>query len=344
MFALPGCGRAGVASGKRLKRRAGVLGVLELGDTKRQNKGHDLPTTSPEANRSCLEVPSSKRGVLGVLGVLGEGCGRAGVASGKSSASSSRPSAPTPSASFPGKTHADNSSASSSHSSAPSSSASSPGKRCADALGTSGVKRHAGVLGESSVAKRSAGVMGVLAAAGGHANAGSRVCSAWPAHGRHSKMAARAALSAVGASAAGAVSDMAGRADETHAAHKARHPRFHPHCPRCIYDELHAGWERGHGCHRHCAAGNEVRTVWLAQRPAHLGGVWGLGCIFCAAYNSKRGPQPRGVKRGKMGSSGRWSRFEVRALSQMGSRAVRQHADTLTHRLATRAYFVPDCL
>ena len=38
---------------------------------------------------------------------------------------------------------------------------------------------------------------------------------------------------------------------------------------------------------------------------------------------------------------GAWSSFEVCALSQVACRGVRQHAETLTHRLATRAYFLP---
>ena len=179
---------------------------------------------------------------------------------------------------------------------------------------------------EPPVAKRCTGVLGVSA---------------------RSKMAARAALSAAGASSAGTLADIVGSAGETQREHKARHPQFHPGCSRCVYEQLHKGWEQGHGCHRHGASGNEVRTVWLAQRPAHLGGVWGLGCVFCAAYSLKHGGHARvkqlKLKRGSMGSSGRWSRYEVRALSQMGSQAVRQHADTFTHRLATRAFFVPDC-
>ena len=141
-----------------------------------------------------------------------------------------------------------------------------------------------------------------------------------------------------------------GLAVETEREHKARHPQIHPHCARCIYYALRTGWEQGHGCHRHVAGGNEVRTVWLAPRAKHLGGVWGLGCVFCAAYTARYGGSRAGgrdsehgrVKRGSMGTSGGWSRFEVNALSQVASRGVQQHARTYTHLLATRAYFVPD--
>ena len=166
------------------------------------------------------------------------------------------------------------------------------------------------------------------------------------------KPSVRAARRAVGACAdsRAPLSDIVGSAAESQAEHKARHPEFKPWCSRCIYNALRAGWERGHGCHRHQAAGgNEVRTVWLAPRPATLGGVWGLGCVFCAAYMARRAENatasPRtGTKRkrGQMGSQRSWARFDVRKLSQMGSRAVRQHADTMTHRLAARAYFLPD--
>jgi len=142
------------------------------------------------------------------------------------------------------------------------------------------------------------------------------------------------------------VAQLVGLADETWAEHKARHPELHPHCPRCIYHQLHTQWEQGHGCHRHVFGGQEIRTVWLAQRSANLGGVWGLGCLFCSAYSRRPHVKtPRGVKtapkvtRGSTGTSRGWSCFEVRALSQIACRGVRQHADTFTHQLATRAYF-----
>ena len=51
-----------------------------------------------------------------------------------------------------------------------------------------------------------------------------------------------------------------------------------------------------------------------------------------------------GMKRkpGTMGSRRAWANFEVRSLSMMASRALRHHADTMTHRLAAQAYFLPD--
>ena len=166
------------------------------------------------------------------------------------------------------------------------------------------------------------------------------------------KPSVRAARRAIGtcADSRASLSDLVGSVAESQAEHKARHPQFHPGCSRCIYYALRAGWERGHGCHRHQAAGgNEVRTVWLAPRPATLGGVWGLGCVFCAAYMARRAENATASpctnanrKQGQMGSRRSWARFDVRKLSQMGSRAVRQHADTMTHRLAARAYFLPD--
>ena len=142
----------------------------------------------------------------------------------------------------------------------------------------------------------------------------------------------------------------AGLASETAAEHRRRHPTPQPSCPRCMYMRSRHEWELSWGCHTTRSGGGRVtRTVWLAERPAKFGGQWSLGCLFCSAYTRSRAPLSRGRKakgspraiRGARGIAGAWSSFDVRALSQVASRGVRQHAETLTHRLATQAYFAP---
>ena len=141
----------------------------------------------------------------------------------------------------------------------------------------------------------------------------------------------------------------AGLASETAAEHRCGHRKPQPSCPRCMYMQSQHRWERSYGCHTQSVGGRAVRTVWLAKRPAKLGGQWSLGCLFCSAYTSSRAHLPRQRKakgdrraiRGSRGIAGAWSSFEVCALSQVACRGVRQHAETLTHRLATRAYFAP---
>ena len=216
-------------------------------------------------------------------------------------------------------------------------------------------KRRSGVLGvlskflQSTVSPSSTST--VPSASPASARAASATSSAVPAPMTGCKKtlvrAARRAVGACGEDSKVALPDLVGDVGETQEEHKARHPEFQPGCPRCIYYALRIGWEQGYGCHRHqTAGGNEVRTVWLATRPVTLGGVWGLGCVFCAAYMARRaedatnGPGMKATP-GSMGSQRSWAGFEVRALSQMASRAVRQHADTMTHRLAARAYFLP---
>ena len=165
------------------------------------------------------------------------------------------------------------------------------------------------------------------------------------------RRAARRAVAAChGKKSSVPLADLVGGAAETYQEHRARHPQFEPGCSRCVYYALRSPWERGFGCHRHQqSGGNEVRTVWVASRPGTLGGVWGLGCLFCAAYHARRAEAARanpGIKvnrkPGTMGSRRSWANFEVRSLSMMASRALRHHADTMTHRLAAQAYFLPD--
>ena len=143
-----------------------------------------------------------------------------------------------------------------------------------------------------------------------------------------------------------------GAATETHAEHRRRHPALVPGCSRCVYTQLRGSLCRAYGSHRHEVAGKVVKTVWLSERPVKLGGRWGIGCVFCATLAEKRprrkrrrqesSDKPPPGKYGRRGVLASWARFEVSALSQMASRGIRQHAETLTHQLAARSYFSID--
>ena len=148
--------------------------------------------------------------------------------------------------------------------------------------------------------------------------------------------------------------ELVGPASETDMQHRRRHPSPVAGCSRCVWMQLRVSLVATYGTHRHEAAGRLVKTVWLSERLAKLGGSWALGCLFCAAYAetkkrfkppprlSKRGAQASALRRGARGSIASWSRFEISSLSQIASRGVRQHSETVTHRLATRAYFAID--
>ena len=145
--------------------------------------------------------------------------------------------------------------------------------------------------------------------------------------------------------------ELVGPASESWSEHRRRHTKLLPECSRCVFQLLRPICERTYGSHRHENAGREVHTVWLAQRPANLGGMWGLGCIFCAQHAQKltaartnrqrprSRPVPQRTRRGEEGTAGAWSRFAIRSLSQMALKGARQHAETISHRLSTRAYF-----
>jgi len=135
------------------------------------------------------------------------------------------------------------------------------------------------------------------------------------------------------------VEDDSGTGYESPEQHRRRHPKVDASCARCIYLSRRAVWEIRYGCHRSRVAGQVKATIWLAQRPAHRGGAWALGCVFCAAAFTRG--TPRGIGKGKGFRGCVWSRFEVRTIGQISQRAVRQHAETDSHRQAVRMYFAP---
>ena len=58
-------------------------------------------------------------------------------------------------------------------------------------------------------------------------------------------------------------------------------------CPRCRYYEWRLVWP-----------GMTRASVWLQERPAHLGGAWALGCRCCAAHDR----MPLGKQHGTQGT------------------------------------------
>lgn len=143
-----------------------------------------------------------------------------------------------------------------------------------------------------------------------------------------------------------------GAVTETDAQHRKRHPEAQPDCPRCMYLQWRPHWEKHYGSHRSEVCSQKVATVWLAPRPARLGGFWAIGCCFCAQWaqtqaDRKSAAKMAGVvmpkrRRGPSYGQTKWARFEVRSSTQVAMRGVSQHAKTLMHRQATRAYFTPE--
>ena len=143
-----------------------------------------------------------------------------------------------------------------------------------------------------------------------------------------------------------------GLASETDAQHAARHPIFRRACARCVYGASRGILERSYGSYKHGSGDRVLRTIWLAPRPARLGGDWAVGCTFCATLRQKRAdaldacrregrlrPQRR---RGPRDANTAWARFEIRSPDQIAARGVRQHAETQQHRVAVKAFFAPD--
>lgn len=142
------------------------------------------------------------------------------------------------------------------------------------------------------------------------------------------------------------VENVVGLASETITEHRRRHPKRRFDCARCSYEEQRESLLRGYGSYKHVVHGQVVRTSWLAPRASRMPGAWGIGCTFCSNFMHQRSAQagrscPK-TRRGPQDCNTKWARFEVNAVSQIGARGVRQHAETLQHRLATRAFFSAD--
>ena len=143
-----------------------------------------------------------------------------------------------------------------------------------------------------------------------------------------------------------------GSVEESAAQHAARHPVPLKDCARCCYNSARTTLERNYGSYARVVGGQIHRTVWLTPKPPRLGGLWGVGCAFCANLRQTRadardnarregGATTKNLRRGPGNADTRWARFEIQQPSQIAVRGVRQHAETVQHRLAVRAYFVP---
>ena len=151
-----------------------------------------------------------------------------------------------------------------------------------------------------------------------------------------------------------------GPASESDWAHRQRHPVRVNDCARCTFLAFGPQLRQGHGSYKHEVQGERARTVWLTQRPSRLPGLWGVGCTFCALAAQRRADArgrmaedvgvlgstglPRRKCRGRRGplANTKWARHEVRVISQIAVRGVRQHAERLQHRRAAVAYFMPE--
>ena len=148
---------------------------------------------------------------------------------------------------------------------------------------------------------------------------------------------------------------LVGRAGETDVQHLERHPAAEPRwaktCPRCAYLANRKRWSRFARLPRRPqrTGRDDEDDTFLAPRPAHLGGYWGLGCTLCAAAaddepcRKKRArllnqPSDHGPNNGRSLSRCHtvWSRFALRraTLHKVMSSAIINHTTSLQHRLA----------
>ena len=153
-----------------------------------------------------------------------------------------------------------------------------------------------------------------------------------------------------------------GPASETREEHLQRHKGGRRTCQRCRYYLFGANWAATYGSFT-APSGPRGRVVWLGERPARWGGVWGLGCSVCAGldYRRRKSEEPmigtavgpgacaststsrgRGVRlagasRKRCGT--KWARYEIRATQ---SEHVRRHAQSDVHKIAMAAHIKPD--
>ena len=136
-----------------------------------------------------------------------------------------------------------------------------------------------------------------------------------------------------------------GPISETKARHLERHGGGRQACPRCRYYQMGERWARACGHMDEsllCAAGPRG-TVWLAEKPAPWGGVWGLGCNICAdsaARAASGQAEELGGRHGRRWGTA-WARFDVRPAT-MQAEHVRQHSDYNVHRIAVLAWLRSD--
>jgi hypothetical protein len=105
-----------------------------------------------------------------------------------------------------------------------------------------------------------------------------------PGQTRKNKVRARAVQGKQGRNhSEHALETLVGLVTESRNQHMIRHGGGLRSCPRCRFYTLGHRWLAPNGSVQSCArAGAKENTVWLSERPVRWGGVWGLGCAFCA--------------------------------------------------------------
>ena len=127
--------------------------------------------------------------------------------------------------------------------------------------------------------------------------------------------------------------------------HLRRHDGGRPDCPRCRYYKFGPVWRlRYPSLSPILGADRAIAVPWLEERPARLGGAWGLGCAMCAAFTQRIAGETASGLPGLITREFRhakWSHFAVRPRSLTSSH-VRQHTYQTCHKIAVAAYFRPD--
>ena len=133
-----------------------------------------------------------------------------------------------------------------------------------------------------------------------------------------------------------------GSVSESREDHLCRHNGGLRSCPRCKWYRFANSWVTSYGGTEVTKAGPRGRVCWLQERPVKWGGMWGLGCMICAAQAGRVATGAPVVsaatRRRNLGS--KWCRFEVCPRS-LQAEHVKQHAHYDVHKLAERAYFNP---
>ncbi|OLP91984.1 hypothetical protein AK812_SmicGene26257 [Symbiodinium microadriaticum] len=118
------------------------------------------------------------------------------------------------------------------------------------------------------------------------------------------------------------------------AEHAAEHPNpkeFMGSCARCRFLVRRHAWQDVTTTN---VLNSKVQLNWLGQRPSHMGGDWGLGCLACATLLTRAGGSSLQGHR----LNTKWARFEVRTLSNM---QAEKHSRSDLHKLAVRCWSSP---
>ena len=133
------------------------------------------------------------------------------------------------------------------------------------------------------------------------------------------------------------LAELVGGVNETMEEHLERHNGGDSKCPRCRFYMHGHSWIASYGSVEEPGCSRQ-RTIWVQERPARLGGMWGLGCFFCAANVLRI---PRG-NRGKRRLGTAWARHEV-CPATLQAEHIKQHAQHYeAHKIAVWSHYHPD--